>query len=263
MRPKTAYSDADSQQPWARYYHPEVLPPPAAILDCAQSQPLPADALPPWQEVGQLIRSGYLPVENGFCLQPDGSARLAIHTPMPGVSPAMWAWWFGWHGSRNDRYKLWHPQAHVSARWADGGDRVAYLGRTSIIEEYIGEKLEKAAIRFVVPESLGLPPNDPSRAVHICARIGKTLAPVDFGWLVHQVRATPEGAEMRSRFWIGGAHIALRQAAWFSVPAAAVLRRLLPVQRQQAADLLLHCAEEMRHLATVLPDLYTHFSTER
>ncbi len=35
---------------------------------------------------------------------------------------------------------------------------------------------------------------------------------VDAGWFVHQVRSTPGGSEMRSRFWDGRPHIAVRKA---------------------------------------------------
>ena len=100
------------------------------------------------------------PTENGFGLGPDGSIRVAVRTRMPGVSPAMWDWWFGWHGSDSRRYKLWHPRAHLYAEWADGPDgdrrgRERYVGRTSFVDEYIGSTLARAAIRFVPPAELG------------------------------------------------------------------------------------------------------------
>jgi hypothetical protein len=40
----------------------------------------------------------------------------------PGVTPAMWSWWFGWHGCDTRRYKLWHSPAHLFAAWKDGDD---------------------------------------------------------------------------------------------------------------------------------------------
>jgi hypothetical protein len=48
-------------------------------------------------------------------------------------------------------------------------------------------------------------------------------------------------------------------------PVGAVLgraaSRLAPLPPAQAADLLVHCAQEMSHLATILPDLHAAFST--
>ena len=66
-----------------------------------------------------MLQAGYADVECGYTLEADGSARLAILTPMPQVTPLMWHWWFGWHGDQDNKYKLWHPPAHVSTVWAD------------------------------------------------------------------------------------------------------------------------------------------------
>lgn len=253
------YREADYQQPWARYYHKDVAPAPVHVQEALAAGPLPAGSLPPLNAVTGLQYSGYLPVETGFTLEQDGSARIAVLTDMPRVSPAMWQWWFGWHGCRDDRYKLWHPGAHCSARWqGDNSDRVAYIGRTSMIEEHIGQPLEKASIRFIDPAELGLAPHSPDMTF-ICARIGYTHVPLDFGWLVHQIRSVPGGAEMRSRFWIGGPHISVRTHPVLSKILSAPLRKIRKVPLHQAADLLNHCGEEMNHLARFLPELYQEF----
>ncbi|HOT80465.1 MAG TPA: hypothetical protein PKY13_10785, partial [Microthrixaceae bacterium] len=69
-----------------------------------------------------------------------------------------------------------------------------------------------------------------------------------------------DGAEMRSRFWMGGSHIALRGdrpgAALADRAARPVIARLLGASAQSAADLLIHCAQEMSHLAAFLPELH-------
>jgi hypothetical protein len=207
------------------------------------------------------------PTENGYALCPDHSIRVAVHTPMPEVTPAMWDWWFGWHGCDSRRYKLWHPRAHLYAEWADGADgerrgRARYVGRTSYVDEYLGSTLARASIRFVAPGELGFDESKlaPDEQTVICARVGSSQHPVDIGYLVHHVRATPIGAEMRSRFWIGGSHIesrahnpAVRRAV------AQVGRRLFTPNDASARDLLVHCAQEMAHLATRLPALHEEF----
>jgi hypothetical protein len=68
---------------------------------------------------------------------------------------------------------------------------------------------------------------------------------------------------MRSRFWLGGRHTAARS----SNP---VVRRALPPvanrivrpSAQSAADLLVHCAQEMSHLAARLPELHAAFGDD-
>ncbi len=250
------YSQADRQLPYARFYNENIAPVPPHIAQALLSPLLPGTLLS-LEEVTQMSNDGYAAAENGYTLEPDGSARVAIHTLMPRVTPPMWDWWFGWHGCRADRYKLWHPIAHRSAQWKDGKDDIAYIGRTSLIEEYIGKSLEKVSIRFVDPSELGL--QNSADAVYICARVGYSQFPLDYGWLLHQIRTTNDGAEMRSRFWLAGEQIQLRMPG--SVPSylSKVLPYLRRVQKQQATDLLAHCYEEMNHLAGFLPELYQEF----
>lgn len=254
------YRAQDEQAPYARYFQRDAVPTPAAAIEQAvQRGALVAGKLPPLTEAAALTALGYAEIECGYTQEADGSARLAILTPMPKVTPLMWHWWFGWHGDQDSKYKLWHPLAHVSAVWADGVvGQVEYIGRTSHIQEYIGKTLEKAAIHFVAPTTLGLP-EAAVEQVFVCARIGFIDLPLDYGWLVHQVRATADGAEMRSRFWIGGEQIKFRADNPLGDFASSVVQKVRKVAQQQAADLLIHCSEEMRHLATILPTIYAEF----
>jgi hypothetical protein len=186
---------------------------------------------------------------------------------MPGVTPAMWSWWFGWHGSDTRRYKLWHPRAHLSAAWKDGddGDRQGadrYVGRWSLISEYIGSSLLNGAIQFVAPQEMGCPA-DSDDAVAVCARLGAGEAPVDVGWFIHHVRSTQGGAEMRSRFWMGGRHIAVRKAPGVASKAVRpIASRILGDPGIGGRNLIVHCAQEMNHLAGFLPELYEAFGDE-
>jgi hypothetical protein len=137
------------------------------------------------------------------------------------------------------------------------------VGRTSMIEEYISGQLQKVSIQFVDPDELGLACGatcGESNGYFICARIGFTAFSLDFGWLIHQVRVTDDGAEMRSRFWLGGEQIQLRAKGRIARMLSSVLQKTRKVSRKQAEDLLVHCAEEMTHLAGILPQLYHEFN---
>jgi hypothetical protein len=259
MHTYLGYKAPDQQTPWAIFFDPSMLPIQAHAAAGLAKSPFQEDLLPKFDRVAGLQGAGYQPVENGYSANADGSLSVAVRTDMPSVAPSMWDWWFGWHGAHANRYKLWHPLAHIHAVWKDGRDDVAYVGRTSLIEEYIGKSLEKAAIRFVDPTELGLPANSDTQ-VHICARLGYRDYPIDFGWLVHQVRATPSGAEMRSRFWMGGAHIASRWEGALPRMVIAALRQVIRLSPQRGADLMAHCAEEMQHLAQRLPDIHKAFA---
>jgi len=64
---------------------------------------------------------------------------------------------------------------------------------------------------------------------------------------------TADGAEMRSRFWMGGRHVAVRTGKSL---ADRVLRLIAARQLPDLRDLLVHCAQEMNHLAWFLPALH-------
>lgn len=262
IKPKyIGYQASDWGLPYARFFNELIRPIPKLIENAILN---PSKQGLWFENVRHLHNVGYHDLENGYVINTDSSLHVAVHTPMPNVSPEMWDWWFGWHSCEDSRYKLWHPKAHQSAVWADGRDEVTYINRTSNIEEYIGTKLEKAAIQFKSPLDLGFSEAhiaNKSKVVYVCARIGYVDYPLDFGWLVHQIRKTDEGAEMRSRFWLGGKHIAIRSENILAKTVSKVLQKLVKLPEKQAQELMVHCSEEMNHLAAILPDLYKEFKT--
>jgi DAPG hydrolase PhiG domain len=200
--------------------------------------------------------------QNGFAITSDGSMHINLETQMPGVTPQMIDWWFGWHSDSPERYKLWHPKAHVHAQWQDlppsrTAGRSRYVGFTSIVDEFIGTQMLRARIQFQAPSAIGL--IDASveggiDATAICARVGLDEIPMDMGFLAHHIEVIPGGSLMRSRFWIGPQYFSARKS--FFRPMIPVLRKLITLKQEDARDLLEHCAQEMNHLATFLPDLY-------
>jgi hypothetical protein len=73
------------------------------------------------------------------------------------------------------------------------------------------------------------------------------------------VRPSATGAEMRSRFWMGGRHVRLRTGKSLADRA---LRVVASRQLPDARDLMVHCAQEMNHLAGFLPELFARFSEQ-
>ncbi len=263
MEKYIGYKQPDFATAYSKFYDETIIPIAPTIAKALDKSPYPAGRLLPLDKASFLMADGYFEVENGYTMEADGSARVAVLTDMPNVTPQMWDWWFGWHGNQANKYKLWHPKAHLDAQWKDGNqDLESYIGRTSLIEEYIGTKLEKAAIQFIEPTVLGFKTaglTDKNKAVFICARLGYAHFPLDFGYLVHQIRQTKNGAEMRSRFWIGGEHIQLRMKGFVPNLISKFLRKVRRIPPKQAIDLLQHCSEEMNHLAAFLPQLYAQY----
>lgn len=252
-----------ASSPYAPYFRPAMATLPEHVREALATGGLAPALLAPVEAAPELQRAGYWPVETGLTVAPDGAARVFVLTQMPGVTPAMWDWWFAWHGSEAQRYKLWHPRAHVHVGWADGaGDLGHYIGRTSRVIEYVGAERLALTIRFVAPSTLGLDEAQlkANGEVAICARGGLAGTPMETGWLVHHIRPVAGGAEMRSRFWLAGANVRPRgMPGALGALVGRTLSRMQPVKAAQAADLLVHCAQEMNHLAAVLPDLFKTF----
>jgi hypothetical protein len=259
------YRAADTAQPFARFFIPHMAPLAPHVCAALDRGSVPAPLLPRFEDAAKNLFGGADVLEDGFILTPDGGMRVSVRTAMPGATPAMIDWWFGWHGDTPAKYKLWHPQAHVHVGWretppAGTSGRAHYIGQTSIVDEYIGSTLIRGAIRFVPPASLGFTDrslDDDRQATIVCARIGLGDAPIDIGYLAHHVRAVPGGSEMRSRFWMGGQHVAGRNLLGsLAAPIAKLVQRLT---EGDARALLVHCAEEMPHLASFLPALHAEF----
>jgi len=191
----------------------------------------------------RLVAPGPLELETGAARLPDGGFSVAVHTEWPDATPAMIDWWFGWHLARTERYKLWHPQAHVFTQprfdlsHVDGlTDRERYVGNTSWVDEYIGPFLSRLAISFHDPADLGL--TDEVMAAGgfgtaVCAVTSDSDHGHQLANLVHAVRRTETGSEMKSRFVFG--------------PATPDF---------VAGPMIDHCWTEMTHLAGFLPDLF-------
>lgn len=264
MRP----GDLDGK-PYARHWNPQMGPLPEPVQRALLLGVEAPELGFPVAEANQLLEPGYLDLENGFTRLANGQVFVAALTKMPRVTSEMIDWWFGWHYMESERYKLWHPRAHLAnaAKRMIGddpglSDRQKYLHNPNYVSEYVGNALLNIEITFSEPAEL----LDASRfgsagvGTAVCGVVAARNTPVEIARMIHLIRETDDGCEMRSRFWMGD--LALKGA-----PAAALLGRIAgsrfvarrAVSIEQGRDLLVHCAAEMNHLAGFLPDLYADY----
>ncbi len=199
--------------------------------------------------VRDLLAPGYLDLETGLAHCENGEGCVAVWTAWPGTTPEMIDWWFGWHIARTERYKLWHPQAHYYTQPkydlsdVDGlTDREKYIGNTSWVDEYIGPFASRLAISFFEPAEIGLDEAsmiDAGYGTIVCAQTAMSDNNQPAAQLIHAVRRTPWGSEMRSRF----------------IQPPGIVEIIGPA-------LLDHCYTEMTHLASFLPRLYARVNVE-
>jgi hypothetical protein len=239
------------------------------IIAAARAGLQPAERGVSLRAADALLEPGYLAMENGYARLDDATLYVAALTPMAGVTGEMIDWWFAWHGEQSARYQLWHPRDHISARWrrpvtCTGGDREQwqqlYRNNVSEVDEYVGSTLMQLAIAFADPaEYLDVSRFEASgtEAV-VCARTYSRKENVAAGHVLHQIRRTSAGVEMRSRFWLAdfdSRNIPVVGTLLRPLLNSSRMRRTL-VPNGVGRDLLLHCAEEMAHLAEFLPALF-------
>jgi hypothetical protein len=224
------------------------------------------------EDVNRLLDPGYHAVENGFCTLADGSAYVASHVPFPGATGEMYAWWFWWHSVEPARYTLWYPYNHIAARPLNRDVLTApgltheqrYVGNIHHVDEYIGAELLRIAIRFLDPAELGF---DTSRFAeagivgHACARVSLRDLPLEVVTMVHLARATADGLEQRSRYWIGHDAKLRLFGSTLSVDkiGAALGAKKRMAGKRVAYEQLLHDQIEFTHLASFLPKIWREF----
>jgi hypothetical protein len=189
---------------------------------------------------------------------PDASYLVAVRTPMPKVKADMVRWWFSDFLQSTEHYSWWHPKDHVWMDWENKkpGENI---GSSHLVHEYIGGELSKLRIQFVnSAEFFGYEVNDENTFV-ICARVGLLEENINIAKMCHVVRNTVDGAEMRTRFWLG--HVSKREgnktiSSIQGFIGNTALARLFVLDKQIAEDLKRHAKEEMKYLADLLPTLY-------
>ena len=148
-------------KPYAKYWNPEMRPVPCQVQH-ALIHGIEASELGfPLTEANQLLDPGYLPLENGFTRLANGQVFVSALTKMPGVTGKMFDWWMGWHPQEVQRYKLWHPRAHLTNRTEkmnsddpDLSDREKYLNNPNYLTEYVGGEAMDLVLNFVEASEL-------------------------------------------------------------------------------------------------------------
>ena len=188
------------------------------------------------EEVNQLMEPGYQSVETGGFRLENGQMHVRVLTRMPSSKGKMVDWWFGYLDG-TEKYKMWAPKSHVSLEWDETWKPGHYIGASHLVKEDMGEMVIKVRIEFHDPaeffDTSGF--EEAKVSAVIC---GKAYRPDETpdGFVIHFLRDTDYGCEMRSRFWL------------YEVPDMAGL------------GLMMHCMEEMGHLADILPELYARES---
>ncbi len=251
-------TEEEKKSPLYKYFTLDMVDAPAEKYAQVENPMDPKDALSPF-DMNKLFDPGYLPGELGYCNLPDGGAMLANITPMPGVTPEMFDFWFAWHGLEPLRYKIWNHDQHYAAisRNPDKANdrslsmKERYWDTIHDVREDVGLGVEDIIINFRNPADIGFSKEKLAdfKGTIVCA--GNEESPTI---MCHFLRPVEGGCELRSRFWMGynvvdgKPHKMLPDGVQFP---------LVPVKA-----LLTHNMKEFTNLAAILPKVYAEFSKD-
>jgi hypothetical protein len=264
LRPLTA---EERVKPYAKYYKLPMTPPdPELLAQASFDAPIdPADALMP-EDVNALLDPGYLKVETGWCILPNGAGYVALNNKMPGVTVEAIEWWYGWHSLEDLRYMIWHPLAHYRVQLSEDDRRrvldpsvppaAKFQGAVHYVNEDVGMGgPADCELAFKTPEEFGFDMTRfrrPAAGTIVGAQIWMTNPPPRKPVLIlHFIREVPGGIEYRTRLWMGYLLEGGRPVCVLPEGEA------VPPEMPKAA--LQHNIEEYTHLRVLLPQLYAEF----
>jgi hypothetical protein len=254
-------TEAEKAKPYAKYLEKELAEVPREDLEKVNRGPVDPAAVTTIQDRDALMKPGYLDVETGYSVLPDGSGFAATLVRMPGVTPEMLDWWFNWHPLEGLRYAIWCPVAHTDI---SAGNPARHLDSSGVplkernygsthypFEGFSVQGSQKIAIHFFSPQDFGLNMEmfkEPGISRAYCANVILAFMRIPFNVFFHAVREVDGGVEYRSRYWLG-----------YTIKGGKPVRvkRPLPYRMSDLArNNCIHSLIEYNNLASFLPQLY-------
>lgn len=251
-------TDEEKEMPEAKYYYTDFAPLPDDVETSLSQGPIDSNDALKFEDINDLLGPGYLDVENGYCINSDGTGFVAVRTELPGATEDMIQWWFWWHANKNIRYKIWCPGDHYAISVKndeqqnneDLSHEERRVNNTHYPFEDTGEGVFQLSIKFVSPKTFGIDTSlfdqGEIEAV-VCGIVGYVIGGVTIKhtYMIHVFRKKSNGLELRSRFWPG-----------ILLPK---VKRKLFITEDVVEGLAYHCSYEYNHLAEFLPDIYDEF----
>lgn len=166
-----------------------------------------------------LLNSAPLPLETGVERLESGGLHVAVISLLENCTAKMLEYWFGSQPD-TDKYRLWHPGAHMHSEWAefepyhkDGN----VIGSTHLAIEKVGGVPSQATLKYLDPHEIygdkldeAKKRGDADVVLYSCCNMGdwdkcvrdEQGRPVG-GQYVGVGRDTPYGLVLRNHYWFG------------------------------------------------------------
>lgn len=194
---------AEMASPFFAYYRKQMPVPPPALTASYEDGPMDASLgyLP--QEIGaRFLAPKSESGERGYCVLPNGVGYVAMKIDQPGRTDEKQAKFNNYFAPTGSlAYKIWHTEAHIM-HFVDGAYEDFGWGpqkirfQAPIDFQYLG--MDEQMIRSKDPctkflmcnSSSAYNPFDPERKI-------------EYSCMLRQLRETPNGRELRIRYWFG------------------------------------------------------------
>lgn len=250
-------TEEEKKLPYAKYFFAPMAEIPQEKLDIWHADMADPALATPIERRNDFLDDKDIKLPIGFTVAPNGTGFVANVTFMPGVTPEMIDWWFGWHCVGSDlRYKIWDPEDHYYAR-AMQPDYVLdpkvplnqkTWGVTHDILENIGLGPDPLKLSFKKPSDLGYDMakiGTSTCSTMVCA-VGVSGSPAV---MTHKAIAAESGIWFKSHFWMG-----------YGLNEQGEIVKLVPdgasVPEAVPRALFGHNIKEFSNLAAILPKVY-------
>ena len=263
-------SPEDRAKRYAKWYYEPIAEPDAGLLEQLNHGPMDPSKAQRIENINDFLNPGYFEVETGYCILPNGAGYLAVNNKMPGVTADMVNWWFAWHTLDPLRYKIWYPPGHKKAivnqrarkRILDPNTPapLKFQGIThQVVEGISSSSPSHLWINFLTPEEMGFDmkrfhsPNVETVVGGCGVNAGTTDDPPPSlvrggSFMMHFIRAIPDGIEFRTRFWIG--YKIVDRTPVCVLPPGIAIPEFVP------RGLFQHNIDEFSNLRSFLPQIY-------
>lgn len=260
---KPTLTEAEKQTEFSELFYKPMAPVDPKLTEIMQQSPIEASRATSIQNRNDILKPGYLEVENGYCRMPDGSGFVATKVEMPGVTPEMVDWWFAWHGLQDIRYKVWCPTQHYGIHvkkenlkqrlHPDLNYKERNWGTTDVATEDVGGGPQEMYLSFFAPAAYGYDPELIKNAdAIISANVTDPKTGLGLITFSHVIRAIPGGIEYRSHYWQGYQINERGEAVSASIPPGG-----FPIEMMKSCAF--HSLDEYHNLAEILPGLYEKY----
>lgn len=178
------------------------------------------------EKIEEMSRKSFQVMEEIAKASQSETVDLVIDHELKNVTPEMIDWWWG-NIKNTERYKLWHPEDHVSFEW----EKLPEKGKIGAIHRVI-ETIKVPTLLRIRWEDPNLHPIKASYD-HVIA--GSILDSKDnpLSWIIHEYEAMENGTRLRTTF-----RLPAKVPKWFII----ALRK--------------HNIEEIGEFSRFLPELY-------